>query len=102
MLVDLREGDIGNLEPLGRARQQMFALHRHRGADRRNAPGQNPRLIAPAIRDKACVQRVKISHAWHRHQVVAPEISAFSLNAAFLMPLAWRAEFGRQHNHDDR
>jgi len=72
----------------------MFALHRHRGADRLNPPGQNPRLITPAVRDEACVQRIKIRHARHRHQVIAPEISAFSLNATLLMTLAGRTKFG--------
>ncbi|HUW79388.1 MAG TPA: hypothetical protein VMV54_00680 [Acidocella sp.] len=94
LLVDQWEGDIGNIEPLGRAGQQMFALHRHQSADRLNPSGQNPRLITPAMSDEACVQCVKISHARHWHQVVTPEISAFSRNATLLMTLSECAEFG--------
>ncbi len=70
----------------------MIALPRHRGADRLHTPLQDARLVLAAGRQQQSVQRIEVGHARHRDEVVAPEIAALSLNAAFLMPLAGGAE----------
>jgi hypothetical protein len=71
----------------------MAALFGHRGADGMRAAIQHPCLVLAAAPHQQRIQRIKVGDTRHGHQVIAPEIAAFALDATLLVPFARRAEF---------
>jgi len=92
LLVHQRKRHVRQVEPLRHARQQVIALGHHRHANRLRAPVQDPRLVPTAAVQQKGVQRIEVGDARHRDEVVAAEVAALALHAAFLMTLARRAE----------
>jgi hypothetical protein len=94
VLVDQRKDDFSEVESLGDARVQMRPLFCQQRANALCAPVEHPRFIFAAAGKQKFIKRIDISHIGNRNQVVAPEVTAFALNAAFFMPFAGRAELG--------
>src|ERR1039457_996977 len=70
----------------------MLSLDEHRRADGLCTPINHPALLFLRTRCQQQVQLCQIQDLRHRYQIVTPELTSFAFHAAFLMPLARRAE----------
>ncbi len=96
LLVDDREGDVGQVEALGDAGHEVIALRRH-GAPHRQRPSvQHTGFVGAAAGQQHGVDGLEIGDVRHGDEVVAAEVAAFALDAALLVALARRAELGRE------
>src|ERR1700712_2411706 len=94
LLIHEWEYDIGQVEAFRHAWQQVTALLGECGGDGLRAAIQHPRPVSTTTAQQQHVQRIEVGHAGDRHEMIAPEVAAFALNAALLMPRARRAELG--------
>lgn len=53
-------------------------------------------FILMTRRQQLLIQRSQISRLWNRNPMIAPEVSRFALNPAFLLWLSWCAELGAE------